>query len=200
MSQKVALEIIALSHSVTQSHSFAVVLGEVGGSRRIPIVIGGAEAQAIAVALDNIKPSRPLTHDLMKSLCDTFSIELQYIHICKLEEGVFYSNIVCIHHGEEFEIDSRTSDAIALAVRFNCPIFIEEHILQEVGSDQGEGSSLAEEEDGDDVEQLFKEESTSGEELASLSKSDLETALRKAIEAEDYELAARLRDELGKRS
>ena len=185
---------------MTQSHSFAVVLGEVGGSRRIPIVIGGAEAQAIAVALDNIKPSRPLTHDLMKSLCDTFSIELQYIHICKLEEGVFYSNIVCIHQGEEFEIDSRTSDAIALAVRFNCPIFIEEHILQEVGSEQGEGSSLAEEEDGDDVEQLFKEESTSGEELASLSKSDLETALRKAIEAEDYELAARLRDELGKRS
>jgi bifunctional DNase/RNase len=200
MSQKVALEIIALSHSVTQSHSFAVVLGEVGGSRRIPIVIGGAEAQAIAVALDNIKPSRPLTHDLMKSLCDTFSIELKYIHICKLEEGVFYSNIVCIHQGEEFEIDSRTSDAIALAVRFNCPIFIEEQILQEVGSEQGEGSSLAEEEDVDDVEQLFKEESTSGEELASLSKSELEIALRKAIEAEDYELAARLRDELGKRS
>src|SRR6187402_520242 len=92
---KIELDIIALSHSVTQSHSFAVVLGEVGGTRRLPIVIGGFEAQAIAVALDNMKPSRPLTHDLMKALCDTFDIQLEYIFISKLLDGVFYSNLVC---------------------------------------------------------------------------------------------------------
>ena len=127
------MDIIALSHSVTQSHSFAVVLGEVGGTRRLPIVIGGFEAQAIAVALDNMKPSRPLTHDLMKALCDTFDIQLEYIFISKLLDGVFYSNLVCKRGDHVFEVDSRTSDALALAVRFDCPIYVEEGILNEAG-------------------------------------------------------------------
>ena len=131
--KKIELEIIALSHSVTQSHSFAVVLGEVGGTRRLPIVIGGFEAQAIAVALDNMKPSRPLTHDLMKTICDTFEIELEYVYINKLLDGVFYSNLICRKGAETFEIDSRTSDALALAVRFDCPIYVEETILLEAG-------------------------------------------------------------------
>ena len=131
--RKIELEIIALSHSVTQSHSFAVVLGEIGGSRRLPIVIGGFEAQAIAVALDNMKPSRPLTHDLMKTMCDTFEIQLEYIYISKLLDGVFYSNLVCKKGDDLFEVDSRTSDALALAVRFDCPIYVEESIILEAG-------------------------------------------------------------------
>src|SRR3954463_16751861 len=131
--KKIELEIIALSHSVTQSHSFAVVLGEVGGSRRLPIVIGGFEAQAIAVALDNMKPSRPLTHDLMKTICDTFDIQLEYIYISKLLDGVFYANLVCKRGEDVFEVDSRTSDALALAVRFDCAIYVEESILSEAG-------------------------------------------------------------------
>ena len=114
--KKIELDIIVLSHSVTQSHSFSVVLGEVGGTRRLAIVIGGFEAQAIAVALDNMKPSRPLTHDLMKALCDTFDIQLEHIFITKLLDGVFYSNLVCKRGEEIFEVDSRTSDALALLI------------------------------------------------------------------------------------
>ena len=119
--KKIELEILALSHSVTQSHSYAVVLGEVGGTRRLPIVIGGFEAQAIAVELEKMKPARPLTHDLLRNVCDMFNIELDHIVINNLVEGIFYAQLVCKQGGETFEIDSRTSDAIALAVRFECP-------------------------------------------------------------------------------
>ena len=194
---KIELEILALSHSVTQSHSFAVILGEVGGSRRLPIVIGGFEAQAIAVALDNMRPSRPLTHDLMKMVCDTFDITLEQVHINKLQEGVFYSNLVCKQNGETYEIDSRTSDALALAVRFSCPIFVEENILREAGveADPNEEASVEKE-----IAELAQQPVPSGSSnFSGMTDDELTRQLTAAIEGEDYETAARIRDEMTKR-
>ena len=131
--KKIELDIVALSHSVTQSHNYAVVLGEQDGSRRLPIVIGGFEAQAIAVAMERMTPNRPLTHDLFKNTLETFEIELKEVIINNLLDGIFYARLICIEDGEEFEIDSRTSDALAMAVRFNCPIFTYEFILDAAG-------------------------------------------------------------------
>ena len=131
--KKIELEIVALSHSITQTHSYAVVLGEVNGLRRLPIVIGGFEAQAIAVALERMQPSRPLTHDLMKNFMLAFNIELHEIIINDLQEGIFYSKLVCSTEHDTVEIDSRTSDAVALAVRFGCPIYTYENILDSAG-------------------------------------------------------------------
>jgi len=196
--RKIELEIIALSHSVTQSHSFAVVLGEVGGSRRLPIVIGGFEAQAIAVALDNMKPSRPLTHDLMKTMCDTFEIQLEYIYISKLLDGVFYSNLVCKKGEDFFEVDSRTSDALALAVRFDCPIYVEESILLEAGveADPNEENVVSSSEEKQIAELTSPHTASNYNEM---SVADLQIQLKAALDNEDYELAARIRDELNKR-
>lgn len=196
--KKVELDIIALSHSVTQSHSFSVVLGEVDGSKRLNIIIGGFEAQAIAVALDNMKPTRPLTHDLMKDICDRYNIELEHIYIAKLVDGVFYSYLVCKRGDETIEIDSRTSDALALAVRFDCPIYVEESVLKEAGveADPSEESPLAETE---------KKEKTGTEafdklsDFKQMSTPELQTQLKAALDSEDYELAARIRDELNHR-
>lgn len=198
--RKIELEIIALSHSVTQSHSFAVVLGELGGSRRLPIVIGGFEAQAIAVALDNMKPSRPLTHDLMKTFCDTFEIHLEYIYISKLQDGVFYSNLVCKREEGYYEIDSRTSDALALAVRFDCPIFVEESILNEAGveADPNEEQELSTEHEKD-ITDLTTPQDISPPSFSEMTPAELNTQLKNALDNEDYELAARIRDELNKR-
>lgn len=197
--RKIELEIIALSHSVTQSHSFAVVLGEVGGSRRLPIVIGGFEAQAIAVALDNMKPSRPLTHDLMKTLCDTFDIHLEYIYISKLLDGVFYSNLVCKKGDDLFEVDSRTSDALALAVRFDCPIYVEESIILEAGveADPNEENAVTASEEKQIAELTTPHSAPSN--YNEMSVADLQVQLKAALDNEDYELAARIRDELNKR-
>ena len=196
--RKIELEIIALSHSVTQSHSFAVVLGEIGGSRRLPIVIGGFEAQAIAVALDNMKPSRPLTHDLMKTMCDTFEIQLEYIYISKLLDGVFYSNLVCKKGDDLFEVDSRTSDALALAVRFDCPIYVEESIILEAGveADPNEENIVSSSEEKQIAELTSPHASSNYTEM---SVADLQVQLKAALDNEDYELAARIRDELNKR-
>jgi len=195
---KVELEIIALSHSVTQSHSFAVVLGEVGGTRRLPIVIGGFEAQAIAVALDNMRPSRPLTHDLIKMMCDTFDINLKQIYISKLQDGVFYSNLICEQNGEEYDIDSRTSDALAMAVRFHCPIFVEESILLEAGveADPNEAESLEQE-----IAELTNPQPvpSGSSNYTGMTDEELHKQLMSAIDGEDYEKAARIRDELNKR-
>lgn len=203
--KKIELEIIALSHSVTQTHSFAVVLGEVDGTRRLPIVIGGFEAQAIAVALDNMKPSRPLTHDLMKTVCDTFALELQYVYISKLLDGVFYSNLVFSNSIETCEIDSRTSDALALAVRFECPIYVNENILEEAGveADAATETTHASESDLErKIEELTAAVPTapgSSSNYTVMSDEELNDALQQAIEHEDYERAARIRDELNKR-
>ena len=196
--KKIELDIIQLSHSVTQHQSFAVVLGEVGGTRRLPIVIGGFEAQAIAVALDNMKPSRPLTHDLMKAICDTFDIQLEYIYISKLVDGVFYSNLVCKRGVDFFEIDSRTSDALALAVRFDCPIYVEEGILHEAGveADPNEERLVSTEEE----KQIADITNTiSPSNYAHMNAAELQIHLKAALDNEDYELAAHIRDELNKR-
>ena len=129
--KKIDLEIVALSHSVTQSHNYAVVLGEVTGNRRLPIVIGGFEAQAIAVAMERMIPNRPLTHDLFKNTLDTFDVELREVVINNLLDGIFYAQLVCTRDGEEYVIDSRTSDAIAMAVRFKSPIYTFDFIMEQ---------------------------------------------------------------------
>jgi bifunctional DNase/RNase len=181
------------------------VLGEVDGTRRLPIVIGGFEAQAIAVALDNMKPSRPLTHDLMKTVCDTFGLELQYIYISKLLDGVFYSNLVFSNSIETSEVDSRTSDALALAVRFECPIYVNENILEEAGVEADastEGAPASE----SDLERKIEELTAAvpsppggSSNYSVMNDEELNDALGHAIEHEDYERAARIRDELNKR-
>lgn len=200
--KKIPLEIIALSHSVTQSHSFAVVLGEVDGTRRLPIVIGGFEAQAIAVALDNMKPSRPLTHDLMKAICDTFAVELDHVFISKLKDGIFFSTLIFTNGEQSYELDSRTSDALALAVRFECPIFVAETILQEAGVD----ADIVDEQNESELEEKLEELTanvsappSSASNFGNMSLEELNEELDVALENEDYERAARIRDELKKR-
>jgi uncharacterized protein len=191
--QKIELEIVALSHSITQSNSYAVILGEVGGSRRLPIVIGGFEAQAIAVALENMHPSRPLTHDLMKNFMTSFDIALQEVYICDLQEGIFYSKLVCFTANDTIEIDSRTSDALALAVRFGCPIYVYENILDQAGvaSEQVQG----------EASQPIETSSTKKEnDLSSLTLSELNDLLNEVLEQEDYIKAIDIRDEIAKRN
>lgn len=191
--KKIELEIVALSHSITQTHSYAVVLGEVNGLRRLPIVIGGFEAQAIAVALEHMQPSRPLTHDLMKNFMNAFGVELQEIIISDLQEGIFYSKLVCFTENDTVEIDSRTSDALALAVRFGCPVYTYEHILENAGilmEDGGErkakGEPVGLEEPGD-------------ESLATMNLEELQNLLNTVLEQEDYIRAISIRDEINKR-
>ncbi|HET9057632.1 MAG TPA: bifunctional nuclease family protein [Chitinophagaceae bacterium] len=196
--KKIELEIVALSHSITQTHSYAVVLGEVNGLRRLPIVIGGFEAQAIAVALEKMHPSRPLTHDLMKNFMLAFNVELHEVVICDLQEGIFYSKLVCTSNTETVEIDSRTSDALALAVRFGCPVYTYENILENAGimiEDSGK-----EKKKGKAV--TASAEISSGgstEDLKNLSLDELQTLLNDVLESEDYLRAIAIRDEINTR-
>lgn len=196
--KKIELEIVALSHSITQTHSYAVVLGEVKGLRRLPIVIGGFEAQAIAVALEKMQPSRPLTHDLMKNFMNAFGIELLEIIITDLQEGIFYSKLVCATENDTVEIDSRTSDAIALAVRFGCPIYTYENILENAG--------ILMEETGAGKKKKSKQEvvveddrPTGNEDLKTMSLEELNTLLNEVLEGEDYIRAIAIRDEINSR-
>ena len=195
--KKIELEIVALSHSITQTHSYAVVLGETNGLRRLPIVIGGFEAQAIAVALERMQPSRPLTHDLMKNFMSAFNVDLQEILISDLQEGIFFSKLVCYTENDTVEIDSRTSDAIALAVRFGCPIYTFEHILENAGilMDEQESSKSK------DIETIGTSslEVSSGEDLSLMSIDELQNLLNTVLENEDYMKAIAIRDELNKR-
>lgn len=191
--KKIELEIVALSHSVTQSHNYAVVLGEVEGKRRLPIVIGGFEAQAIAVAMERMKPNRPLTHDLFKNTMDSFAIELKEIVINNLLDGIFYAKLVCLKDGEVFEVDSRTSDAIAMAVRFECPIYTFGFIMDEAGVII---------ENTDEEQQALPTKKRPKKEKASLDRmsiADLNDELKSVLDKEDYEKAARIRDEINKR-
>ncbi len=193
--KKIELEIVALSHSITQTHSYAVVLGEVNGLRRLPIVIGGFEAQAIAVALERMQPSRPLTHDLMKNFMLAFNVELHEIVINDLQEGIFYSKLVCSSENDTVEIDSRTSDALALAVRFGCPIYTYENILENAGI-------LMEEEGKPRQEEIPVTAPTISEEnqdLKNLSLEELEKLLTEVLESEDYIRAISIRDEINAR-
>ena len=198
--RKIEMEIVALSHSITQSHSYAVVLGEVNGIRRLPIVIGGFEAQAIAVALEKMNPTRPLTHDLMKNLCQSFSIEVKEIVINNLLDGIFYSQLVCKHGNEIIEIDSRTSDALALAVRFECPIYTYEFILDSAGLVLDEN---AKEEKLEVKERKAEKKAVTSNvkltDLAKYSTQELNQLLQSFLDKEDYEQAIMVRDEIGRR-
>jgi bifunctional DNase/RNase len=193
--KKIELEIVALSHSITQTHSYAVVLGEVNGLRRLPIVIGGFEAQAIAVALERMQPSRPLTHDLMKNFMMAFNVELHEVIICDLQEGIFYSKLLCSNENDTVEIDSRTSDALALAVRFGCPIYTYENILENAGilmEDTGTKKKKA-------VVSSTSEDTSTHEDLKNLSLEELNTLLNDVLEQEDYIRAIAIRDEINSR-
>jgi bifunctional DNase/RNase len=196
--QKIVLDIIGLSYSQTQSGAYALVLGEQSGKRRLPIIIGGFEAQAIAIALENMTPSRPLTHDLFKSFSDSFEIELKEVIIYNLLEGIFYSKLICKRGKDEIEIDARTSDAIALAVRFKCPVYTFESILSKAGvileDEEAEGK------EGKVVKKKPAKKKKSDEELISDSSIEqLKEMLNEAIDNENYELASRVRDELNHR-
>jgi bifunctional DNase/RNase len=196
--KKIELEIVALSHSITQTHSYAVVLGEVNGLRRLPIVIGGFEAQAIAVALEKMQPSRPLTHDLMKSFMNAFAVDLHEIIICDLQEGIFYSKLVCSSEKDTVEIDSRTSDALALAVRFGCPIYTYENILESAGILMEDTSGTGKKKKTQPVTRE-EGESTGKEDLKTMSLEDLNTLLNDVLESEDYVRAIAIRDEINNR-
>jgi len=193
--KKIELEIVALSHSITQTHSYAVVLGEVNGLRRLPIVIGGFEAQAIAVALEKMHPSRPLTHDLMKNFMSAFNIDLKEIIICDLQEGIFYSKLVCISEHDTVEIDSRTSDALALAVRFGCPIYTYENILESAGILMDDSSGKKKQ----SKETVTAEIGSGSDDLKGLSVEELSTLLNEVLEQEDYIRAIKIRDEINSR-
>jgi len=193
--KKIELEIVALSHSITQTHSYAVVLGEVNGLRRLPIVIGGFEAQAIAVALEKMHPSRPLTHDLMKNFMNAFNIDLQEIVICDLQEGIFYSKLVCVSEHDTVEIDSRTSDALALAVRFGCPIYTYDNILESAGILMEDPSGKKKQ----PREAVAAESSAGTDDLKTLTVDELHTLLTEVLEMEDYIRAIAIRDEINSR-
>jgi bifunctional DNase/RNase len=197
--KKIELEIVALSHSITQTHSYAVVLGEVNGLRRLPIVIGGFEAQAIAVALEKMHPSRPLTHDLMKNFMSAFTIDLQEIIICDLQEGIFYSKLVCVSEHDTVEIDSRTSDALALAVRFGCPIYTYEHILDSAGILMEDSSSKKKKSGVTASTHTTTTEGGAREDLKIMTIEELGKLLNEVLEQEDYIRAIAIRDEINSR-
>ncbi len=201
--KKIKLDIIGLSYSQTQSGAYALVLGEEKGKRRLPIIIGGFEAQAIAIELEQMTPSRPLTHDLFKSFALSFGIEVQEVIIYNLVEGIFFAKLICSNGDKVLEIDARTSDAIAISVRFSCPIYTYEFILSTAGIILEEGSALG---DGpqDLVEQTEEKEkkpaSTKESELSKKSLDELNQLLQSALEDEAYETASKIRDEINKRN
>jgi len=194
---KIELEIIALQSSVTHMHSYAVVLGEINGPRRIPIVIGGFEAQSIAVALENLQPKRPLTHDLMAVILETFGVALSEVLIYRLEEGIFYAKLICQQEGNQYEIDCRTSDALSLAIRSGCPIFAYAQILDAASIEMEEDQELTEE-TFESTPEHIPEEEPSGE-LSGMSIEELEKLLNDVLEQEDYTKAIKIRDEINKR-
>ena len=200
----VQLSIIGLTYSQTQNNAYALLLGEDVGPRRLPIVIGAFEAQSIAIALEkDIQPPRPLTHDLFTSFALTFNIYLKKVMIHKLEEGIFYSYLVCELDGKIHQIDSRTSDAVALALRFNCPIYTYEKILEKAGIilDDQKPKLTKKIESKAKPKLVMKEPLKSAEsDLKRLSETTLIKKLNLALEKEDYELAAIIRDELNRRN
>jgi bifunctional DNase/RNase len=200
--EKIKLEIIGLSYSQTQSGAYALVLGEANGKRRLPIIIGGFEAQSIAIELEKMTPSRPLTHDLFKTMAGSFDITIKEVVIYNLVEGIFYAKIVCAAGNKTEEIDARTSDAIALAVRFKCPVYTYEFILSSAGIVLDENAERELEESDEEMEDLQEEETETVEKkpaLSGLPEAELEKRLQQAIDDEDYERASRIRDELKRR-
>ena len=197
--KKIKLEILGLSPSQSQAGSFALVLGEEMGNRRLPIIIGVFEAQAIAVQIENIVPNRPMTHDLFKSFADGMNYTLKEIIISDLKEGIFYAKIVCTDRLREVEIDARPSDAIAIGLRFGISIYTYEAILSEAGIISS-SISEDEEEDEDAVRETVKTQTTAKDQLRDLPFDDLQRMLDDALSKEDYERAAKIRDEMGRRN
>lgn len=204
--KKIKLDIVGLSYSQTQSGAYALVLGEVSGNRRLPIIIGSAEAQAIAVEIEKMTPSRPLTHDLFKTFVQSYDITITEVLIYNLVDGVFFAKITTEYDHELKEFDARTSDAVALAVRFNCPIYTYEFIMASAGI-------IIESNDFAFLENITSPPTEAIDEInekqtvptqvpspySSLTKEQLESTLQKAIETEKYEVAARIRDEIERR-
>lgn len=199
----IKLTIKGISYSQTQSGAYALVLSEVEGTRTLPIIIGAFEAQSIAIALEKeIKPPRPLTHDLFKTFADRFFINVKQVIIHKLVDGVFFSSLLCERDGVEEVIDTRTSDAIALAVRFQAPIFTYENILDKAGIYLKIDEELSDEDDDEDEGEfeLSFEDDDDENIFGQMSLSELQEQLNEAVVNEDYELAAKIRDEISKRS
>lgn len=194
--KKIKLDIVGLSYSQTQSGAYALVLGEVNGRRRLPIIIGGFEAQAIAIEIEKMTPSRPLTHDLFKSLAGTYHINIQEVIIYNLVDGIFYAKLICSDGKKISEIDARTSDAIALAVRFDCPIYTYEFILATAGIViEGDEFVFLE-----NIEPQTEEKAASASiSYSSQTEEELKAKLKEALTEEAYERAAKIRDELSRR-
>ena len=193
---KIELKVVGLSYSQTQTGAYALILKEKSGNRRLPIIIGGAEAQAIAIPLEKMTPSRPLTHDLFKSFLDSFDIVLQEVVIYNLVEGIFFAKIICSQNSKSLEIDARSSDAVAIALRCEKPIYTHDFILSSAGiiideDDEDAGDSL-----GDSFSMQTADDVSPGE---ADTLADLKKQLEIAIENEDYEKASKLRDEIKKR-
>jgi hypothetical protein len=198
--KKIKLDIVGLSYSQTQSGAYALVLGEVSGRRRLPIIIGSFEAQAIAIEIEKMTPSRPLTHDLFKSFADAYHIVVQEIIIYNLVDGIFYSKLICSDGKRSVEIDARTSDAIAIAVRFDCPIYTYEFILSSAGIViEGNDFVYLENINDPDEEKTVVAAAATGGGFSSLSTEELKSKLQEALNEEAYEKAAKIRDELNRR-
>lgn len=199
---KIKLEILGLSSSQSQSGSFALVLGETEGNRRLPIIIGMFEAQAIAIEIEKIIPNRPMTHDLFKSFAQNFDFTVSEIIISDLKEGVFFAKIVCNNGGGVIEVDARPSDAIAIGLRFDVPIFTYETILSEAGivlSDEEEEDANREKVP-EKKKPVVKKEKKDTAELKDMSTDKLQDLLDNALKKENYEEAAKIRDEINKRN
>ena len=195
--KKIKLDIVGLSYSQTQSGAYALVLGEVSGRRRLPIIIGSFEAQAIAIEIEKMTPSRPLTHDLFKSFGQAFHVTVQEIIIYNLVDGIFYSKLMCSDGKRVVEIDARTSDAIAVAVRFDCPIYTYEFILSTAGIVIEGNDFVYLENINETPEEKTTPAATGG--FTALSTDELKTKLQEALADESYEKAAKIRDELNRR-
>ena len=196
--QKIKLDIVGLSYSQTQSGAYALVLGEISGRRRLPIVIGSFEAQAIAIEIEKMTPSRPLTHDLFKTFAQAYHITIQEVIIYNLIDGIFYAKLICSDGKKTMEIDARTSDGIAMAVRFNCPIFTYEFILSSAGI-VIEGNDFVYLENINADPQEEKSIAAVAKGYTSFSMEELEVKLKEALSDESYEKAAKIRDELTRR-
>ena len=204
---KIKLNVLGISYSQTQSGAYALVLSEEEGNRRIPIIVGGFEAQAIAIELEGLTPPRPLTHDLFKNFSDSYGIRILEVNIHKLEEGVFFANIMCDNGDHKITLDARTSDAIALALRFQCPIYTTEEIVEKAGIvlDFEKGSGLEGSGEQDSKEEMITPpEKTSKKtihpDLSDSTMEELKTLLADAVAKEDYERASVIRDEINRRS
>lgn len=197
--KKIKLDIVGLSYSQTQSGAYALVLGEAKGKRRLPIIIGGFEAQAIAIELEKMTPSRPLTHDLFKSFSEAFHVSVKEVIIYNLVEGIFFAKLVCDNGEKVVEIDTRTSDGIAIAVRFQCPIFTYEFILSSAGIILEEETATASEVIAAGEEPALAEKKEKETDFRKKSTEELKELLNKALAEEQYERASQLRDELNNR-